>query len=55
MLYSHVYITVVTVFGQDGEPVVNLINAWSLVIFFGRKMKLVTHNTQGDLALRGSF
>lgn len=55
MLYSHVYITVVTVFGQDGEPVVNLINAWSLVIFFGHKMKLVTHNTQGDLALRGSF
>jgi hypothetical protein len=46
---------VVTVFGQDGEPVVNLINAWSLVIFFGHKMKLVTHNTQGDLALRGSF
>lgn len=55
VLYNHVYITVVTVFGQDGEPVVNLIHAWSLVTCFGHKMKLVTHNTQGDLALRGSF
>ena len=55
MLYNHVYITVATVFGQDGEPVVNLIHAWSLVMCSGHKMKLVTHNTQGDLALRGSF
>ena len=54
-MYSYLYITVATVFGQDGEPVVNLIHAWSLVMCFGHKMKLVTHNTQGDLALRGSF
>jgi len=55
VLYSYLYITVVTVFRQDGERVANLIHAWSLVMCFGHKMKLVTHNTQGDLALRGSF
>lgn len=55
MLYSCVFITVATAFGQDGEPVVNLIHAWSLVTCFGHKMKLVTHNTREDLALRGSF
>lgn len=55
VLYSYVYITVATVFGQDGEPVANLIHAWSLVTYFGHRMKLVTHNTQEDLALRGSF
>lgn len=49
------YVSASTVFGQDGESVVNLIHAWGLVTYFGRKMKPVTHNTEGDLALRGSF
>jgi hypothetical protein len=40
---------------QDGEPAVSLINAWSLVMYFGPEMKAVIHNTQEDLALRGSY
>jgi hypothetical protein len=47
-------ITAVTVYGQDGELVVNLINVWGLVTCSGREMKCVIQNTQGDLALRGS-
>lgn len=50
----YITITAVTMSGQDGEPVVSLINVWSLVTCSGREMKCVMHNTQGDLALRGS-
>lgn len=50
----YITITAVTVYGQDGELVVNLIHVWSPVMCSGREMKCVIRNTRGDLALRGS-